>query len=347
MTRHPLWAALRRRLRPVKRVVVGPGALALDALARCSARRWGVVIVYHRVGDPPGDPHTQLVPALASGLFRAQLALLRRRYTIVPAPELLAAASARRRFQRFPVALTFDDDWSGHVRVSMGLLAEAGVAATFFLNGSSLERPRRLWFEVLQEAYDRGALGPPAAIHAEAARIQALAPEQRRATIAQLCERLRGTQDADADPGLRAEDVRLLASAGHEIAFHTREHETLTTLADAELERALRDGRSELEAAAGAPLNAIAYPAGRADARVVERARAAGFSRGYSTVAQAVAPQSDPLHLGRVYPSSESTARLHLAIGRALAARRRDGATTEKKPGPRGARWYRQTLYRQ
>jgi peptidoglycan/xylan/chitin deacetylase (PgdA/CDA1 family) len=330
MACHPAWAALRRRLRPLKRLAIAPAAQTLDLMLRCSGRALGVVIVFHRVGDPPGDSQTELVPAIGVELFRAQLALLRRRYAVVPAAKLLQAASQRRRFARFPVAVTFDDDWSGHARVSLGALAESGIVATFFLNGASLEHPHAFWFDVLQRAYERDLLGPPSAIHAEAARLQELPSAQRRETVRTLLASL----DAEpVDPGLRRQDVRRLVDRGHEVGFHTREHETLTTLDDDELDEALSDGLSDLEGAAGTRVAAIAYPAGRADARVLERARLAGFQRGYSTMPHPVGGESDPLWLGRVYPSSESAARLSLAIGRTLSARRLAGA----RPQPTSA----------
>lgn len=310
-------ARLRRRLRPLKRAAIPPAAWAANLLLRCSARRLGVAIVFHRVDDVGGEAATELVPAMATGLFRAELALLARRHDVVAPAQLLAAASSRRRFRRFPVAVTFDDDWSGHVRVTLPVLSEAGISAAFFLNGASLHEPHPLWFETVQSAYDRGLLGPPRAIHDEAARIQRLPAAERQALVRELRQRLGGVE---GDEGLRAEDVRALARAGHEIGFHTRTHETLTTLDSDALERALRDGRAELERAAEQPLQAIAYPGGGADARVVERARAAGFARGYSTMPYAVGAQSDPLWLGRVYGSMESPARLALAIARALAA---------------------------
>jgi peptidoglycan/xylan/chitin deacetylase (PgdA/CDA1 family) len=334
MSRRPGWAALRRGLRPVKRLALGPAARALELLLRCSDRRLGLVIVFHRVGDPAGDPALELVPALGTELFKSQLELLRRRYVLVPAAELLARTRDRRRFQRFPVSLTFDDDWSGHLTVTAPLLAGAGVRATFFLGGASLERPRLLWFELLQRAYDQGLMGPADQIHAEAARIQALPETQRQQMAKELAARLdepagQGEATATADRGtprtsnrgLSRPDVRALAAAGHEIGFHTREHSTLTTLDDIQLEAALGVGRAELEAAGATRLSAIAYPAGQADARVVEKARAAGFTRGYSTMPHPVGPDSDPLWLGRVYPSHESSARFGWALARVLAAR--------------------------
>jgi peptidoglycan/xylan/chitin deacetylase (PgdA/CDA1 family) len=295
----------------------------LDLLLRCTARELGVVIVFHRVGDPPGDPATELVPALCTAIFRDDLELLRRRYTIVPAVRLIEAATERRRFERFPVTVTFDDDWAGHASVTAPLLAQAGVTATFFLNGASLTGPHRFWFELLQDAYDRGLRGPPQAIHEEAAHIQGLPAAARRAIAVELAELL---GPAPANLGLRVEAIRGLAQTGHEIGFHTREHETLTTLDGAELESALRTGREELEAAAGTPIGAIAYPAGKANAQVVEQARRAGFARGYSTMPHPAGPDSDPLWVGRIYPSQESTPRLFLSIGRALIDRRRVSA---------------------
>jgi peptidoglycan/xylan/chitin deacetylase (PgdA/CDA1 family) len=315
-------AALRRRLKPLKRISIAPAARALDLLLRCTSRELGVAIVFHRVGDPPGDPETELVPALSTAIFREDLNLLHRRYSVVPAARLIEAAAARRRFERFPVAMTFDDDWSGHARVTAPLLAQAGVTATFFLNGASLTGPHPFWFELLQDAYDRGLRGPPRAIHEEAARIQSLPAAARRAIAAELAELL-GPEPSD--PGLHGEDVRGLAQAGHEIGFHTRDHQTLTTLDAAELKSALRTGREELEAAAGTAIGAIAYPAGKANAHVVERARQAGFARGYSTMPHPASPASDPLWVGRIYPSHESAPRLYLAIGRTLAARRQGG----------------------
>lgn len=346
MSRRPRWAALRRWLRPVKRLALDPAARALELLLRCSTHPLGVVIVFHRVGDPVGDPAVELVPALGTGLFKSQLELLRRRYVVVPAAELLARARARRRFQRFPVSLTFDDDWSGHLTVTAPLLAEGDVRATFFLGGASLGHPRPLWFELLQRAYDQGLMGPADQIHTEAARIQALPETQRQQTARELGARLdqlagqgkpADTVDHEsaetADRGLSRLDVRALAAAGHEIGFHTREHSTLTTLDDIQLEAALSVGRAELEAAGATRLSAIAYPAGQADARVVEKARAAGFARGYSTMPHPVGPDSDPLWLGRVYPSHESSARFGWALARVVAARRLAGARAPVEGG--------------
>jgi len=310
----------RRLLRPLGRALRGPCAGALDLALRASGRKRAAVLVYHRVGDPPGDPDVELVPALGSVLFAAQLRLLCRRYRIVPAAELLDAALARRRFGRFPVAITFDDDWPGHKTVTAPLLAAAGAPATFFLNGA----PAAFWFELLQAAYDCGLLAPPAAIHEHAARIQAMPAEQRAREAQALRDRL-GEPPRGAVP---ADDVRALAREGHEIGFHTRDHETLTTVRGEALDAALRNGREQLEQAAGAKIDAIAYPGGAVDAEVLARVRAAGFARGYTTRAEPLAAGVDPLAVGRVYPAHDTAGRLFMSLARTLARAPQTGVAT-------------------
>ncbi len=67
-----LAAASRRAWRLALRVVGLPLALVLAQLGRLSPRRVGVALVYHKVGDPPGDPRRELVPAMGTALFARQ-----------------------------------------------------------------------------------------------------------------------------------------------------------------------------------------------------------------------------------------------------------------------------------
>ena len=331
MSGRALVMRLRRCLRPVKRASIGPGGMLLGLVLRASGRRLGLALVYHRVGDPAGDPERELVPAQSVASLRAQLAMLRRWYTVVPAAELEQRAAARRRFERFCVAITFDDDWAGHHDVTLPLLGEAGVTATFFLSGATLERPFGFWYERVQEAFDRGlaarAFGEGAEVHAVGARVESLSRNERRATVEQLDELL-----GPPAGGLRAAAVRRMSDAGHEIGFHTRTHDTLTTLDMTELGAALREGRADLEEAAGAPLEAIAYPSGRVDDVVASAARDAGFRRGYTTQPEPVRPGEDALRLGRVDGALHTPEGLHLALGRTLLTRSRTRAST---PAPR------------
>jgi peptidoglycan/xylan/chitin deacetylase (PgdA/CDA1 family) len=284
----------------------------LAALARRSDGCVGVAIVYHRVDDSDGDPSRELLPAMSTDLFTAQVRHAHSHYRVVGGSELLRTTSSRRRGDPFPLAITFDDDLATHAEVAAPILASVGATATFFLCGASLHAPHRFWWERLQVAVDRGldltalGVGPGrdgTSIHELGREIETLPPTGRTAIEAEL-ERIVGPDPLGA--GLRAEGVERLAAAGAEIGFHTRRHDPLPPLNDHELARALHEGRDELAAILERPLRSISYPHGRADARVASAARAAGFDVGFTGQPEVVTPQSDPLLLGRLSPSHTS-----------------------------------------
>jgi len=307
-----------------------PLAIVVARLARLSGKKVGIALLYHRVDPVQGDPARELVPALGAELFEAQVRHLVRHYRVVPAAELQAAARARRRGRRFPVAITFDDDHPSYTRVTLPILRRQGATATFFLSGASLDGPFRFWFEQLQALVDDGAgdelldalglrqqvpQGPYALVHRISETVQSLPPAER----APVVERLRALAGPDPDTsGMRRAEVEALAAEPVEIGFHTLRHEPLATLDDGELAHELSEGRAELEALTGRPATSIAYPYGSCDRRVAEGARAAGFAAGFTTRAYAVRAGDDPLLLGRLLPSFDSLGHFALQLARRL-----------------------------
>lgn len=316
----------RRAARPVARVAGTTVAAAIEASLRATSLRAGVAVVYHSIAARTGEPAFELVPPHGAALYEAQLRHLARRYRVVSATELPAAVAARRRGERFPVAVTFDDDLASHVELALPALRRLGIEATFFLTGATLEQPFCFWWERLQRAVDAGAPVPPPG----GGRAERAAPAMIR-TLGRAAEALPpGARDswaellleaAGPDPqegGLRAARVRALVEAGQVVGFHTRRHDPLPALDDAQLAAAMRVGRDELAAAAGTSIDTIGYPHGRADGRVAAAARSAGFELGYTTVEEAVTPSSDPLLLGRFNPSYRSTGHFALQVVRLL-----------------------------
>jgi peptidoglycan/xylan/chitin deacetylase (PgdA/CDA1 family) len=249
---------------------------------------------------------------MGTSVFAAQVRHLCSRYRVVAASELLDAIRQRRHREPFPVAITFDDDLATHAEVVVPILASAGATATFFLSGASLHAPYRFWWERLQSAVDQRldlaslSVGTPrraTAIHELGRTIEALPPGARKRVEGEL-ELIVGPDPPDA--GLRAELVERLVAAGVELGFHTRRHDLLPLLDDDDLVRAMEEGRGELAALLGRPLTSIAYPHGRADARVASAARAAGFEVGFTGQPEVVTSQADPLLLGRLSPSYTS-----------------------------------------
>ena len=311
-----------------KRRLRAPAARGLLAAARRRPTAAGAALCYHRVGSVQGRQGYELVPALGSRLFVEQLHLVRRRFRLVTASELPAAVATRRRGARFPLAVTFDDDLSGHASVALDLLRAARIPATFFVGGGSLDGPRAFYWESLQAALDAGmaaddpllprveAAAGPGGAHRVADAIRQLPRRERDALIVALTERAGG---ALREIGLAEPELRRLVDAGFEIGFHTRDHESLDQLGDEELAVVLRDGRERLEDISGRRLLTIAYPFGVADARVADAARAAGFLTGYTLAAVPVLARDDPLLLGRFQPSFASAGRTALELARAIA----------------------------
>jgi peptidoglycan/xylan/chitin deacetylase (PgdA/CDA1 family) len=316
---------------------------AIDALravllawrARLSARPAGVAVVYHRIGgQTSGDASREILADLSTPGFRSQVRHLSRHYRVVGAGELLEAVRQRRRGERIPVSITFDDDLAAHIRTALQELRTAGVTATFFLGGVSLEGPHAFWWQDLQCAVDDRLVAadslphvPEAELHAAlerepkaifrvAAAIEELQPERRLETAAALRA---AVGERSVDEGLRAHDIQALVAGGCDVGFHTLRHESLTSLDQSGLESALQDGRDTLAAVVGSPLNAIAYPHGKADKRVAEAARAAGYTVGFVTGRRAVTPEMDPLLLPRI-PPALSTGKTMLRIARAVAS---------------------------
>jgi peptidoglycan/xylan/chitin deacetylase (PgdA/CDA1 family) len=319
-----------RVIAPLRAPIGVPVARMLDLLSRRSARRAGLVIVYHRVDDPAQDPDEYLVPAMGTKLFEAQLRHLLRTYRVVPPSEILVAVEARRRGERFPVAVTFDDDLPTHVRTAIPIMRRLGVPTTFFLSGASLESPFAFWWERLDRALNRGLvsiaevcewIGLPTGskatphIYELTAAIEELEPDQRDLFAERLRERI-GPDPPDS--GMRAADVKAAAAAGFEIGFHTRRHDVLPGLDDAALDRALVEGRAELEELIGDRITSISYPAGKADARVANAVRAAGYRHGFAVQHVPVRPDSDPLLVPRMYEIHQSLGHFALRLARVI-----------------------------
>jgi peptidoglycan/xylan/chitin deacetylase (PgdA/CDA1 family) len=301
-------------------------SLPLEVAARWSRRRIGFVLMFHAVGDPQGDPDREFVPKRGSKLFEAQIAHVVARYRVVPAAELQDAAGRRRRGERIPVAITFDDDLRAHRDVAMPILQRLGAPATFFVCGASLDGPHVFWWEQVQMALDRGMLDtitarlPDIATRQDASVaqrvggvVQDLSPRARDEFVAEVAGWL---DEEPTDVGMPAEDVAALARAGFTNGFHTRRHDPLDGLDEAELAAALTDGLDALERAAGGPITAIAYPNGRVDDRVARAAAAAGFTDGFGIEPVAVGPDTDRFRLGRIEPSFKSVGHFAVRLAR-------------------------------
>lgn len=288
--------------------------------ARASSRKAGAAIVLHRLGIADGP---RLDTPWPPAEFDLQARSLARHFQPVPVDELRAVALRRRRGQRIPVAMTFDDDLDSH-RGAASICRRHGVPATFFLTGATLDGPSNFWWHRADRALDRGSAVddlPRASAGATIAEyggtVETLPAAERQAVAAQLLA-LAGPDPRSA--GLEPADVQALDQGGLSVGFHTLEHHPLTTLDDADLAEALVLGREPIEALLGRQLDVIAYPHGDADRRVARAAAAAGFAVGFTTRSGAVHAGSDPLLEPRIDATRHPWPDLGIAIIRAVRA---------------------------
>jgi peptidoglycan/xylan/chitin deacetylase (PgdA/CDA1 family) len=300
-------------------------AWAVETLTRWSSRHVGIVLMYHSIAVEQGCRNRELVPALARAAFHEHVRHLSRRYRVVRASELPRAVRTRRRGDRIPVSITFDDDLSSHVDEAAPILRTHDVSASFFLTGASLSGPYEFWWERLQRAVDRGVSPKELVvllpdrdgyadldIHDLGQVVERLGPSDR-AGFAEALRRINGPDRLSS--GLRADGVRALVDDGFEIGFHTRRHDPLTGLSDDELERALSTGREDIEHVAGRRLTGIAYPHGAADDRVAGVAERSGYEVGFTCHHGPVDGRANDRLLNRVetFASSRGAFALELA----------------------------------
>lgn len=82
------------------------------------------------------------------------------------------------------------------------------------------------------------------------------------------------------------DELRALAERGVEIGSHTVSHPHLPQLSDAEIDRELRESRTQIEDELARPCRIVAYPYGEHDARVRAGAQRAGYDAAHSLASQ-------------------------------------------------------------
>ena len=307
-------------------------AAAIWAAAR---RGHGLVLVYHRIVADDAGTLGEVVPSVTRRCLRAHLEALAELGAIVDLPQLLDPPSDRRR-PRF--AITFDDDYPHHALHALPILSEVGVPATFFLSGRALHGLGVYWWERLEAlvATD-GVIGAARALgitatstHALVAACETDPDVQRRLAVV--------VPDTVARP-LDLRGIQTLAAAGMTIGFHTLEHLLLPGLDDEQLIAALNSGRTELAAAAGQPLTLLAYPHGKADARVARSVQAAGYRAAWTGWPRPARSSDQPFLLGRWEPGpldvSAFVANVGVRLNRdspGIPAGLRDGRVTNRRP---------------
>jgi peptidoglycan/xylan/chitin deacetylase (PgdA/CDA1 family) len=298
---------MRRTLSLRARRAIGVPLITRAAAAIAAARRRDLVLLFHRVSEDPAAS-TVVVPTVSRDVLRDQITQLLRIGTVVSLESLLddRPSGMTPRF-----GLTFDDDAISHHEVALPILRTLGVTATFFLSGRDLHGTAPPWFEVLDALIrERGASATASLLGVPTTDAQEIASAcERDRRIQRLIEK----QDAPVPRGLGRGEISELSDAGMSIGFHTLHHHVLTGLPQDDVDAALREGRTELEAVAGTRIRMFAYPHGKADRRVAEQVRLAGYDAAWTGRPRPVTTSQNRWLLGRWEPGR--------SVGRDFAAR--------------------------
>ena len=218
------------------------------------------------------------VPPHEAGLFEGQLRHVVRHYEVVPADRLLEAVVARRRGQRFPVAITFDDDLASATRRSRRRSCAASVREGHLLPRWRVARPAVLVpLRAASAGVGRAGARPHGVGHRDGHRLDVAAANSawpwrtclpRSETAAERLLAQAGPDPEDGGHPARG-GARAWSDAGMTVGFHTfatrRPHGAVRTRSSP---TRWRRGRASSPRLPGAPVDVIGYPHGRGDERV-------------------------------------------------------------------------------
>ena len=277
-----------------------PVEWAVSALERLDRGRADVlaVLTYHRIAEPAvAGMHAALYVSPSD--FEEQLDVLKRRYAIVSADDVLDARHGRRPLPRHALLLTFDDAYTDFGATAWPRLRERSLPALLFVPTSYPDQPHRwFWWDRLGELLGRALSA--ASFATPLGELPVGTPQERERTYRLLrdhCKRIGVDAACDLVEGLAGEldpsparnevlgwdALRQLAAEGVAIAPHSRTHPLLPTLSDELMRDELTGSCADIERELGSSVSCFAYPSGAWDQRVVEATAAAGLDVAFTT----------------------------------------------------------------
>lgn len=294
---------------------------------------WGGIIAYHGVGESPLAPVMHVSP----GRLRAQLALLRDRYQVVPLRELVGRWRAGTS-TRNCVAITFDDAYAGVLVHALPILRALDIHATVFVASDYAALGASYWWDdVERNRLASGTRGWTEAVNAVGfAEADRTIPDTLNRIRNRVLARFAGRWPA----GLRAggesvwrsltfsELETLAADERIDFGVHTLSHPALPLLPYDEQVGEMRNNLSLLRKLLPRVLPVVAYPYGLYNRTTVAAAREAGMIAGVTMEGRATADRPDAMTAPRIgagdlHAPSSLTRRLNRALRPALVIRNR------------------------
>jgi peptidoglycan/xylan/chitin deacetylase (PgdA/CDA1 family) len=277
-----------------------------------SAAKAGIILLYHRVAQPPADPFRTCVTAES---FERQLQTLGRRFPFAGLDELVERLDARDGNGQPLVVLTFDDGYADNLYSAQPIAQAAGVPITVFIAGRPTREQRPFWWDELA-ALVYGGNGSRAtdvtlvieghrrrlSLGSERRRSRAcielhrllrpLDPDTRRAILDEIAAQTGARYQSSYGRPLTAEELKAFAAdPATRIGAHTVNHVALSALSADDQLSELRESKQAVEEVVGRRVDYFSYPFGRAadlGAGIARPVRDAGYRAACTTIQAAV-----------------------------------------------------------
>lgn len=308
-----------RLVSPLLKHVIYPGLAKSGYFDWTHRRHQPIVITYHGIlppgylsSDPALDGH--LISAIS---FRAQLKLLRKKYSVIRPDEFRLWLEGRLTLPPRAVLLTCDDGLMNVLTEMLPVLDEMHLRCLFFITGAALAAsPSMLWHEqlyLLLKSANGGLLRLPGeppipfpqslsnlpgiwqqlikrlSVYDQSSRAQILDDIRIQLGISEGWQsEYSGSQSAlQRFFMMTREQVAQLADDGMTIGAHTLSHPMLSSMSRADAGHEIAGCKTQLEGLLGIPLWPLAFPFGTEDAagpREGELAREAGFTCSFMNI---------------------------------------------------------------
>ncbi len=267
----------------VRHVAAGAaGSLGVLAALERAARGSVTILCYHRVlpedrRQAYHDPDLVVTP----DTFRSHCRILAERYQVATLSGAFPPDGGRPNPSRPVAVITFDDGYRDNIIHASPILREAGLSATFFIVAGLVNGTQLPWYDVAGAALQsrirsEGGRDEPSVKEA-LAQAKQMSPTERRAWMGRLVDTWGLPKPRDEDLIMTSDQLRELASAGHEIGSHTMSHPILPQCSDSELQSEISASRTVLADLVGQPIDSLAYPNGDWDDRVARATKSAGY----------------------------------------------------------------------
>jgi len=292
------------------------------ALFRAANAGRGLVLMYHRFGEKPGDD------VVSRQQFEAHLRYLTARYTVVPLRELAAWVAERRPLARPPAAITIDDGHADAYEIAFPALKRFGAPATLFVVTGFIDGACWVWTDLVFHMF-ACTRRPRVTVALGSSRLDldVDSPRARLAAAVLVTERLKQFAEPDKNAALGAlarsldveapaaptpdyapvtwAQIRELERHGVTAEAHTVTHPILTNVSSEQLMHELTESKARLERELGRPSQAFCYPNGDCSATVRDAVQLAGFTCAVLSSGGLNAPGDDTFGLKRIGAEAE------------------------------------------